>query len=51
MAIGGRFAPDIYAQIERLAEAAGKRKGDIIRKLVSEALAGRPTDGMKKRKK
>jgi hypothetical protein len=43
--------PGIYAQIEHLAGKSGKRKGDIIRELVDEALAGRTTDGMKRGKK
>lgn len=49
-ALGVRFRPGTYAQIERLAEASGKRKGDIVRDLVDEALAGRITDGMKRKK-
>jgi hypothetical protein len=49
-AIGVRLRPGIHAHIERLAETSGRRKGDIIRELVEEALAGRNTDGMKRKR-
>jgi hypothetical protein len=35
----------------RMAADAGKKKSDIVRELVDEALAGRTADGMKKTKR
>jgi predicted DNA-binding protein len=38
------------SRLERMRCQAGKRKADIIRELIDEAIAGHTTDGMNRKK-
>lgn len=50
-AVAVRLPPGIAAHVDRLAADSGKKRSEVIRDLVAEAIAGRAEDGMKSTKR